>query len=511
LNTWVKRAAVLAVLLATAWGARSATFVVTTTEDGLDAVPGDGICASATLPGMPCTLRAAIAEANASGGDDVVVLAPATYVLRLAGDGEQFGHTGDLDVFDHLTIEGHGATLVGDGSDRLFEVHRSRLALVDITLTGGRVDGEGGAVFGDNATLVMAGVELVDNASTSDGGGIYAAGGVVELHDVVIARNAGLNGGGVALEETSADLRKVRFEDNSAIQAGGFYAGHLLGLSLDEVEFVRNVASVLGGGMVIEGASLARSSEVFGADDISDTMFKLMDTAFSDNVAHGGVGGGLFVDHLFTAIDEVGLVVFGCRFAGNRAIGGGGLWNDAGSRVEIRHSRFEDNLAVGIAGVGGGVYAREPLAIVDVLFRDNFATESGGGLYGESRMDLRAATFVDNLVATGGIGAELYLNADISDADGDATADASDNCLNLFNVDQADLDSDGRGDACDGDIDGDGLDNLRETEIGTDPWRRDSDNDGRSDGDEIATGSNPLLNEAAAIVPLLQWLLDDGG
>src|SRR6266542_3168085 len=47
-----------------------ATFVVDSTGDESDIAPGDGACAVA--PGGPCTLRAAIQEANASSGTDAV-------------------------------------------------------------------------------------------------------------------------------------------------------------------------------------------------------------------------------------------------------------------------------------------------------------------------------------------------------------------------------------------------------------------------------------------------------
>ena len=47
---------------------------------------------------------------------------------------------------------------------------------------------------------------------------------------------------------------------------------------------------------------------------------------------------------------------------------------------------------------------------------------------------------------------------------------------------QADLDADGLGDACDDDIDGDGVSNAAEQARGTNPGKADSDGDGVADG-----------------------------
>ena len=62
------------------------------------------------------------------------------------------------------------------------------------------------------------------------------------------------------------------------------------------------------------------------------------------------------------------------------------------------------------------------------------------------------------------------------DGDDDGTSDASDNCPDVSNADQANEDGDTPGDACDDD----------------------DDNDGQSDGDEVACGSDPLDDEDMA-------------
>ena len=80
------------------------------------------------------------------------------------------------------------------------------------------------------------------------------------------------------------------------------------------------------------------------------------------------------------------------------------------------------------------------------------------------------------------------------DSDIDGIPDASDNCPDFFNPGQQDNDSDGLGDVCDPDDDNDGLTDLTEISLGSDPFVADTDNDGLSDGDEVNIHStSPVL------------------
>jgi len=84
-----------------------------------------------------------------------------------------------------------------------------------------------------------------------------------------------------------------------------------------------------------------------------------------------------------------------------------------------------------------------------------------------------------------------------ADADGDGVPDSADNCPQDPNPDQADTDADGAGDACDSDIDGDGLDNDTELFLGTDPGNSDSDGDGLTDGEEVNIyATDPLMTDS---------------
>lgn len=81
---------------------------------------------------------------------------------------------------------------------------------------------------------------------------------------------------------------------------------------------------------------------------------------------------------------------------------------------------------------------------------------------------------------------EPLLKLACDDTDGDSVCDDVDNCPLVSNLLQIDTDSDTEGDACDADDDNDGLSDLFEMQIGSNPLLTDSDNDTLSDYDEVA-------------------------
>ncbi len=97
----------------------------------------------------------------------------------------------------------------------------------------------------------------------------------------------------------------------------------------------------------------------------------------------------------------------------------------------------------------------------------------GGGNRLSRAEDVQAVTdFIDAIALS------------LSDGDEDGVTNDLDNCQDVANADQADLDQDGEGDACDADIDGDAVSNADETAQGTSPDEADSDGDGVLDGED---------------------------
>jgi hypothetical protein len=80
------------------------------------------------------------------------------------------------------------------------------------------------------------------------------------------------------------------------------------------------------------------------------------------------------------------------------------------------------------------------------------------------------------------------------DTDGDSIPDTADNCPFAANPGQEDSYGDARGDACEDndDLDGDGLSNNDEMELGTDASNPDTDGDTFDDGDEVNASTDPL-------------------
>ncbi|MBK6739586.1 MAG: thrombospondin type 3 repeat-containing protein [Haliea sp.] len=76
----------------------------------------------------------------------------------------------------------------------------------------------------------------------------------------------------------------------------------------------------------------------------------------------------------------------------------------------------------------------------------------------------------------------------IQDSDVDGASDYGDNCEALYNPDQADSDKDDQGNDCDADDDNDELTDTQEAQIGSDPLNPDTDGDGYDDGED----SNPV-------------------
>src|SRR5882724_4389657 len=266
----------------TAGRAVGTTFTVNDTVDAVDAVPGDGACATA---GSACTLRAAIQEANAHTGPDMIMVPAGTYLLTIAGQAEDAAATGDLDITDDLTITGAGAgstILEGNGIDRIFDVFNtaSHVEISALTIRNGNpgpgagpasTAGYGGGLY-NSSVLALSNVIVTSNTAAVNGGGIENDGDITLMDCVVTGNNAATFGGGIDSALT-ASLTNVTVSGNMSGAAGGI--GNDSELTLDNVTVSDNTAMFTGGGI---------------QNDVTAT---LTNVTIADNGAQSGSGSGV--------------------------------------------------------------------------------------------------------------------------------------------------------------------------------------------------------------------------
>jgi len=192
------------------------TFIVTKTAD-----TNDGACDA------DCSLREAVIAANATPGDDIITLPNGTYILAIAGTDEDFAATGDLDIANNLTINGTdaGTTIVsGGGIDRVFHVTGAFTAtLVNLTVSGGNyfvpTTSKGGGIFNAGGILTLTGVTVKSNTAFL-GGGIYNLNGTLMILNSTISDNLGVNGGGITNDSSTLTILNSTVSGNSA-EGGG--------------------------------------------------------------------------------------------------------------------------------------------------------------------------------------------------------------------------------------------------------------------------------------------------
>ena len=349
------------------------TFVVNTTNDTIDANPGDGICADST---GHCSLRAAIMEANATFGADTISVPAGTYTLTIPGIDEDAAGTGDLDVTDSVTIEGAGAgstiiqagTTATNGIDKVFSINPFDMNT---------------ATAGPSITVSLSGLTIQYGRNTSTlspyGGAMdFDSGtsgtGTLTITDCIIQNNSTPGGGqsdGGALygsnEQTGHPLvqfTRTTIQNNTAGDiGGGINLWSNLDLTIDNSQILNNTAPGPG---VQQGGGI----DFWG----SAGTLTIHHSTISGNSA-GNDGGGIYATSNVT-IDQ------GTIFSNNHSgRNGGGLWVNpvAGQTVSVTKSVFSGNSAV---SAGGGIQADSSTGTVNISYSRivNNTAPTGSGL-----------------------------------------------------------------------------------------------------------------------------------
>ncbi len=376
----------------------AATFTVTRTDDP----PPDG-CLMAD-----CSLREAIAAANATSEIDTIELPAGTYTLGRTGAGEDANASGDFDVSAPLIVRGAGraSTIInGADLDRLFDA-TAALTLERMTLRDGRakdefdVPKEGGAIRIAAHTLTLSDVRITSNEA-GNAGGLWIDLGGSAFTNVEVDDNTALSVGGVQFIQSAAfqgTWNQVRVVGNRSTDPnGGGAGGAELGFAVGTIN-----------GLVVDNNETTGS--VGGVSLGAAQQLTWIGGSISNNAARDSAGGFQIGVGRTASIDVRNVDIVGNlanRFnrppvSFDQFRGGGGIveigCNDSCGIVSFINTRWIGNRV--LQGVGGGLSVFGPAPFVeDSQFLRNEA-DQGGGAWGEfSGIEGQALTFSRTLFA----------------------------------------------------------------------------------------------------------------
>ena len=280
-----------------------------------------------------------------------------------------------------ISVSGNHATSVGGGiyvrtgATLDFATTPTALAVID----GNTSANAGAGIFhgGGNGDLLLTNVELTNNQSEFEGGGVYSgpsAGEVtISLTDSVVRGNTSVLGGAGMRVNGNSDMSKQ--------------------LMITGSEISENVAQRNGGGMSLTGDIQATLVDVVmdlnvagrdgGAIHTLGSAITLSGSQLTNNTASDG-GGALYVggNGSWSVVNPL----FGTAvFIGNSADLGGAIYDSFSTSATLNEGdigagiiRFEGNSA----REGGAIYTFSTLTLSSPLeFIDNTATEEGGAIY----------------------------------------------------------------------------------------------------------------------------------
>lgn len=411
-----------AVAAVPARNAEATAFVVDSTADATDALPGDGVCDTGA---GECSLRAAIQEANALDGADSIEVPAGTYSLAITGAGEPAGTPGiefdDLDITGDLTIAGAGAedTIIdGGGLFRVFEIHPAATVQVSaVTIDNGSDAGDGGGIV-NRGTLLLASVTVSHNAAGAAGGGVMNFGELTINNSSITGNSASIVSGGIS----NTSLGTVSISDstisgNTAVTAAGIGSDGTLTLTDSTVS--GNRAFDNSGGLGNRGFMTVINSVISG------------NTA---SAGSGGIGSAPFAT----------LEIIGTTISSNTSEVSGGIGN--GGAMTISNSAITGNTAVVGGGFTNGINATM-VVVTNTTISGNTA-DTGGGFLNIGAMTLASSTVAGNVAEVGGgltNGGELTMEntivADNSDENCFGNGEFISNGHNLDDDDSCGLDA----------------------------------------------------------------------
>lgn len=274
----------LVAALAVASPARAIVYVVNSVGDDSDANPNDGMCET-QVPGV-CTLRAAVEQANVTGGQIQIAAMAITVTstisikhdMSLVGAGMHATSVGGNAMYQVFSVGDLGVSTpvvsISDmtlrdghyGTGGAIYVVQSQLTVTRCLFTNNYAVYGGGAILGDYLSdLRIHDSIFTDNHSPGDAGAVYMYNAYLTMSGTAIHANTGSSGAALALHHTNATLTNVTIGGNTASLNGGGIALFENGtggssLTLESTTVAGNRATAgFGGGIYVENTNSAAS------------------------------------------------------------------------------------------------------------------------------------------------------------------------------------------------------------------------------------------------------------
>ncbi|MBW4695573.1 MAG: CHAT domain-containing protein [Lyngbya sp. HA4199-MV5] len=324
---------------------------------------------NSTLSGTATTVNVG-ATGGVQNGVDVaatggtVNLAAATYVLA-----------NTVNIAKSLTLNGINAantTVSGNNAVQVFNVSGAGTVvnLNNLTITqGNTLNGGGGGIHNEDATLTVNNSTISNNTATGRGGTLDGGGGIHNKNATLTVNNSTISNNTV----------------NGASGGGGTGGGILINggtVTVNNSTISNNTATGAAGGVGGNGGGIANGS--IGGVGNGSTLV-VSNSTFSNNIAltgNGslGSGGGIFNSGTLTITDST--------FRGNSATGGG------------------------VVNGGGGIYNSGTATVTDSSLSGNLAVGSGNGIYKDGGTLSLSNSSLDDVITN--IGGTTTLSGNIT-------------------------------------------------------------------------------------------------
>ncbi len=389
--------------------AQAATFVVNTTDDTDDAAPGDGVCATASAN---CSFRAALSEANALAGDDIITIPAGTYTQTLVAANEDLNAGGDWDIRSNVTINGAGAVTTilqaaaspATATERVIEaLSPSVVTMSGVTLrhgnkTGAAADATRGGGIRNNGTLTMN--DCIVTLNHASGAGGIRNERVITLNNVTVSNNGCNNGGAtcfgggmysVSFPLSTVTINNSTFTGNTSTSPGANGVGSAAGMGIESLQD-------FGFNLVITGSTFSNNQGIGNGTGGSSGNGILVRGTFNStaNITNSsvtgnfGTGGSFEGQGITVLTSSAGCITgqFNSRLDGvtvDSNTGGGISLVATGCAlgVQIVKSTVSNNDS---GTVGGGIAAFPGssgliLGVTNSTISGNTAPTNGGGVY----------------------------------------------------------------------------------------------------------------------------------